>query len=114
MIRRPPRSTLFPYTTLFRSYRTGDAARRLADGRIEFIGRADAQVKVRGYRVEPAEIEAVLKTHPNVRAGAVIAHGDGAVRRLVAYVVLDGNRSDAAPALRAYRFPSSKIGRAHV
>src|SRR3712207_8269851 len=55
MIRRPPRSTLFPYTTLFRS------------GTLEFLGRMDDQIKIRGYRVEPAEVGAVLATRPEVQ-----------------------------------------------
>ncbi|MFN8178108.1 MAG: non-ribosomal peptide synthase/polyketide synthase [bacterium] len=70
-----------------RMYRTGDAARRLSDGRIEFLGRADAQVKIRGYRVEPGEIETVLAEHPDVRAATVVAFARGSTRRLVAYVV---------------------------
>jgi len=85
-----------------RMYRTGDAARRLADGRLEFIGRADSQVKIRGYRVELAEIEAVLKTHPLVRACAVAAHMVGTGNRLAGYVVLREGRADAVAILRAH------------
>lgn len=75
-----------------RLYRTGDLARFRNDGNIEFIGRKDEQVKVRGYRVELGEIEAALKQHVQVRDAVVVArrNGDGAVRgetRLVAYVV---------------------------
>ncbi len=71
-----------------RLYGSGDLARWLADGRIEFLGRLDRQVKVRGFRVEPGEIEAVLGTHPRVREVVVVPWDEGPVgRRLVAYVV---------------------------
>lgn len=70
-----------------RAYRTRDRVRRLPDGRLEFLDRFDRQVKLRGHRVEPGEIEAVLRRHRAVRAGAVAVRGDGADRELVAYVV---------------------------
>jgi len=72
-----------------RLYRTGDRARFLPDGRIELAGRLDAQVKVRGFRVEPAEVERVLARHPRVGAAAVAVRDDGspAGKRLIAYVV---------------------------
>ncbi|MEV0296486.1 amino acid adenylation domain-containing protein [Nocardia sp. NPDC050710] len=66
-------------------YRTGDLGRYLPDGDIEFLGRADDQVKVRGHRIEPAEIEAAMAGHPDVAAGAVVVHGAGTDRRLVAF-----------------------------
>ncbi|WP_214317640.1 non-ribosomal peptide synthetase [Nonomuraea sediminis] len=69
-----------------RLYRTGDAARLRADGRLEFLGRLDDQIKLHGYRIEPGAIEAVLREHPSVRDAAVTVaeHGPGD-RRLAAY-----------------------------
>ena len=64
-----------------RMYRTGDLARWRADGTLEFLGRADRQIKIRGHRVEPGEVEFALTAHPQVRDAVAVAAGD----RLVAY-----------------------------
>jgi amino acid adenylation domain-containing protein len=74
-----------------RMYRTGDVVRRRADGIIEFRGRVDRQIKVRGHRVEPAEIEAALLANPDVRAASVVHRptGTDGNAELVAYVVRD-------------------------
>jgi len=70
-----------------RLFRTGDLARWLPDGTIEFLGRGDRQVKIRGCRVEPGEVEVVLADHPSVGACKVAAWGDGAGdKKLVAWV----------------------------
>ncbi|MDN7805545.1 non-ribosomal peptide synthetase [Burkholderia gladioli] len=72
-----------------RMYRTGDLARYLPDGNIEYLGRNDFQVKIRGFRIELGEIEARLAEYPAVREAVVLALGDGADKRLVAYVVAE-------------------------
>lgn len=68
-----------------RLYRSGDVARWRSDGALEYLGRVDGQVKVRGYRVETGEIEAVLERHPAVRAAAVVVRGEAGAERLAAY-----------------------------
>ncbi|MFF5139127.1 non-ribosomal peptide synthase/polyketide synthase [Streptomyces sp. NPDC013157] len=107
-----------------RMYRTGDLARWTADGELEYLGRTDDQVKLRGFRIEPGEIETVLAAHPSVAHATVVVRDD----RLVAYVVpapeaavpapgaagpatLDSAalRAHAAAALPAYMVPAALV-----
>ncbi len=82
----PPSSILHPPSS--RLYKTGDLGRYLPDGNIEFLGRADYQVKVQGYRIELGEVEAALLAHPQVQAAVAAVQGERfGPKRLVAYVV---------------------------
>ncbi len=91
----------FSKKTGARLYISGDKARYLPDGNIEFIGRIDNQVKVRGYRIEPGEIESVLVRHPEVTGALVIAReeNDGE-KRLVSYVLVKDKSKDITGELR--------------
>ncbi len=86
-----------------RFYRTGDLARQLPNGEIEFLGRVDDQIKIRGYRVEPLEIVTALNSHPDVQSNVVIAREDQkGEKRLVAYVVPRANAALRAAELRRH------------
>ncbi|WP_027214514.1 condensation domain-containing protein, partial [Burkholderia sp. WSM2232] len=104
-----------------RLYRSGDLARRLADGDLEYLGRNDDQVKIRGFRIELGEIQAALLAHPEVRDAAVVVSGANAGdrdRRLVAYVVPRGapHAGDVArwQAWLAARLPAHMVPSSYV
>ena len=88
-------------------YRTGDHGRYLPDGNVEYLGRTDGQVKIRGIRLELGEIEAVLASHPLLHSAVVILAGADAEQRLVAYLVTRDGRAPVANELR--RFLRSKL-----
>ncbi|MET0623231.1 MAG: amino acid adenylation domain-containing protein [Pyrinomonadaceae bacterium] len=101
-----------------RLYRTGDLVRHLPDGQVEFIGRTDDQVKVRGSRVELGEVEAVLASHPSVRAAAAAVREDApGDQRLVAYAVASGRPAPSTSELHAFmreRLPDYMLPSAFV
>ncbi len=96
-----------------RMYLTGDTARQLADGQIEFLGRVDHQIKLRGYRIELGEIEAVLQSHPSIDRAAVLVHAaNTSAAQLVAYLCPAVNCHIDQQALRTFlgtRLPHYKI-----
>jgi len=101
-----------------RLYKTGDLARYLPDGNVEFLGRLDEQLKLRGYRIEPGEIESVLGSHPQVREAAVLAieiqPGD---KRLAAYLEQEGGEEPNSGDLRRHvqeRLPDYMVPSAFV
>jgi amino acid adenylation domain-containing protein len=84
-------------------YRTGDLARYLPDGNIEYLGRLDDQVQIRGVRIEPGEVEAALNKHPGVRENAVVAGDDGRGNtRLVAHIVAASQPAPTTAELRRF------------
>ncbi len=95
-----------------RLYRAGDLARRLPNGDLQYLGRIDDQVKVRGFRIEPAEIEAVLRAHPAVAQAAVVAGEKGDRRRLVGFVVW--KEGEAAVVAELRRFAAERLPEALV
>jgi len=84
-----------------RLYRTGDLCRWLPDGNIEFLGRIDTQVKIRGFRIECGEVENALLSEPGVHEAVVDARGEGANKRLVAWMVAEGSYKMLQTGLRA-------------
>ncbi|MFE5663510.1 amino acid adenylation domain-containing protein [Streptomyces niveus] len=84
-----------------RLYRTGDLVVRAPDGNLTFLGRADNQIKIRGLRIEPGEIEHAVESHPAVTESVVVARGDGTAARLVCYYATTDTAADGA-ALRGH------------
>ncbi|MCP5093913.1 MAG: amino acid adenylation domain-containing protein, partial [Chloroflexi bacterium] len=92
-----------PFISGERIYKTGDMARYLPDSTIEFLGRRDFQVKVRGYRVELGEIEAILHQHDSIAQASVVTQKDAVGNNyLIAYVVINKNESFNEPSLRDF------------
>lgn len=104
-----------PFRAGGRMYRTGDLVRRRADGQLSFLGRSDDQVKVRGYRVEVAEIEAALSASPGITAAAVLPLRSGNGTRLIGFIAGPAGadpsrvRADISTRLPAYMMPARII-----
>ena len=108
----------FPQTPHGRLFRTGDRARWLSDGTIEYLGRIDQQVKLRGFRIEPGEIETALQQHPQIRHAAIVVHAEaGTAHSLIAYLVPQSGERVEIAALREFlsdRLPAYMIPSAFV
>jgi surfactin family lipopeptide synthetase A len=101
--------TPFDANAASRMYRTGDVVRYLPNGDLQFLGRADEQVKIRGMRIEPGEIEAILAEHPDVKEAAITAAGE---RQLVAHVVASEQFATSGAELNSFlksRLPSHMV-----
>ncbi|MFZ3013876.1 MAG: phosphopantetheine-binding protein, partial [Nitrospira sp.] len=86
-----------------RLYRTGDWCRLWSDGKLEYLGRRDHQIKLRGYRIELREIEAVLALYPDVRETVVVAYpAESGDKRLVAYVAVHGSDATMTDSIRTF------------
>ena len=96
-----------PFVAGERMYRTGDVVRRQPDGSLQYVGRADAQVKIRGHRVEPSEIAVALESHSGVRHASVVVHERHGVPRLTAYVAV----GDSPSALELRRMLVARLPR---
>ncbi|MGI8826249.1 MAG: non-ribosomal peptide synthetase [Chloroflexota bacterium] len=106
-----------PFRPGERLYRSGDIGRVMSTGQIEYKGRIDDQVKVRGFRVELGEIEAILMQHPGLSTSAVVVRNDGRKETLVAYVVARGSQVPAVTTLRSFlaqKLPDYMIPGAYV
>jgi acyl carrier protein len=108
-----------PFQSGARLYRTGDLVRWLPNGLLEFLGRLDQQIKIRGHRIEPGEIETLLNAHPQVRESLVVTHEDGAGQtHLIAYYLASPGKTPPKPrhlaeVLRA-RLPAYMVPAAFV
>jgi amino acid adenylation domain-containing protein len=100
-----------------RIYRTGDLVRHLADGKIEYVGRMDQQVKLRGFRIELGEIETALRTYKGMRDCVVVVRDQGEDKRLVAYVVAEDDQLLVSDVIRGYlkkRLPEFMLPQAYI
>jgi amino acid adenylation domain-containing protein len=111
----------FDWSAGRRMYRTGDLAKFRQDGQIQLMGRADQQIKLRGHRMEPGEIEAAIEQHPEVRQAVVTLQGAGATSRLIAHVKLSQREIDPADLrswlrerLPEYMIPSEFLSLAEI